>query len=189
MPALISLNQIRDNNPSGLPCKNGWVTLLKGLGKTAADDELFPITFVLDNNGVEDAFWCVDCLRGYDYAVFNLKADVVESVLHIFEEEYPNDPCVRDCITVTRAFALGEVTLDDLRVAQDFAWDAESNAAGADLLAASFVAESAAVSDMYNTSRTAAAAAVFTAESEDGQDAARDAELQKQSEMFRKWLG
>jgi hypothetical protein len=56
-----------------------------------------------------------------------LACDIAESVLGIFEAEYPRDMRPRECIEVARRFAVGEAT-DEERVA---AWDAAGGAAWA----------------------------------------------------------
>ena len=205
MTVMITLNQIRHNHPTGLPCKDGWTKLLRGLGKNEADDEQFPLVFVLENNGIDDALWCVECLRGHDYAVFNLKADIAKSVLHIFEKERPNDTRVRDCISATRAFANGEITRDELASARDAAWDAalatESYAARVAALAAARdaawdAARDAAAATASAAARDAAAAtasaaagdAAWSAAGDAAWDAARATERAKQELMFRKWF-
>ena len=169
MTIYITLNEIRNNHPDGRPCKEGWTKLLQGLGKTEADDEPFPITFVMENNGLDDALWCVECLRGQDYAVYNLKADIAESVLNIFEQERPDDTRVRDCITATRAFAKKELN------------DAQSAARSA--------ARAVACGAARDAARAAARAAARDDEWDPAWDSAWSSERDKQVRMFRKWFG
>ena len=45
----ITLNKIRAHSP----CATGWQKLLGSKGKTSADDEEFPLTDVLDSNGLD----------------------------------------------------------------------------------------------------------------------------------------
>ena len=49
-----TLNRIRAYRP----CETGWAKLLKGLGKTQADDEALPYARILEINGLDDALWC-----------------------------------------------------------------------------------------------------------------------------------
>ncbi len=58
---LITLNKIRAHSP----CAEGWQKLLSRKGKTSADDIEFPLTDVLDSNGLNDTFWCLQCLPEY----------------------------------------------------------------------------------------------------------------------------
>jgi hypothetical protein len=57
-----TLNQIRLHEP----CRDGWEKLLRGLGKTAADDETLWIDQILDSNGLDDALWCLRAIEGCD---------------------------------------------------------------------------------------------------------------------------
>ena len=49
-----TLNRIRAQGP----CREGWEKLLKGLGKTAADDEPLAFSKIAEINGLDDALWC-----------------------------------------------------------------------------------------------------------------------------------
>jgi len=51
-------------------------------------------------------------------------ADCAEHVLHLYEARHPGDSRVRDCIAVSRRFALGLATRSDLAAAEDAAGDA-----------------------------------------------------------------
>ncbi len=57
-----TLNKIRAHSP----CQDGWTKLLRGLNKTAADDEIIWIDTVLDINGIDDALWCLRAVEGCD---------------------------------------------------------------------------------------------------------------------------
>ena len=161
MPVLITLNQIRKNSP----CESGWVKLLSGLKKTEADDVPFPISFILDNNGIDDANWCLGCLEGHDREIHSYMADIAESVLHIFEKERPDDMRPRLAIQAKRDYADGKISREE--------WDAACAAAGD-------AARDAARDAAGDAARDAACAAAW--------DAAWDAEQKKQAEMFRKWF-
>jgi len=67
---------------------------------------------ILDSNGVEDAFWALRCWGYKDYCL--LLADVAESVLHIWEEEYPDDDRTRRCIEGIRLFHAVKLTGKEL---------------------------------------------------------------------------
>ena len=51
---------------------------------------------VLNSNGIIDAVWILKTQKYKDVCLFN--ADVAESVLHIFEDEYPGDNGPRKAI-------------------------------------------------------------------------------------------
>ena len=50
-----TLNKIRKYRP----CTDGLVKLLDHLNKTKADDELLPLSVILQSNGLDDALWCL----------------------------------------------------------------------------------------------------------------------------------
>lgn len=176
MPVLITLNQIRKNKP----CKNGWERLFKAQGKTSPDNVPFPITDVLDSNGIDDAHWCLDCLKGYDREKYHYLADIAESVLHVFEKAYPDDMRPRRSIQDMRDFADGKISKKRMNATRnatetilwaavmDDEWDAAIDAVWA---------------TTWDTTWDAATAARRAAEGGGG------AERQKQEYMFRKWFG
>ena len=57
-----TLNEIRAKSP----CSSGWAKLLKHLGKTTADDASLSIVTILDSNGLDDALWCLQAVKGRD---------------------------------------------------------------------------------------------------------------------------
>ena len=71
---------------------------------------------VLDSNGIKDAVRALKTQDYKDYCLF--LANVAESVLHLFEEKYPNDQRPRKCIEGIRLWYAGEISdkeLDKLR--------------------------------------------------------------------------
>jgi hypothetical protein len=121
-----TLNAIREHNP----CTDGWQKLLKFLGKTEADDEPLSIPTILESNGIDDALWALRAVEGKDKEIRLMAADFAESVLHLFEAEYPTDDRPRKAIQAARDYANGLITLEQLnaartaRTARDIAWDA-----------------------------------------------------------------
>jgi hypothetical protein len=78
---MISLNTIRRN----LPCTSGWRALLAGQAKSYADDELFPVSAILDSNNFLDTVWTLRCLPEHDnlwrkYAVWLTRLYLGESI-------------------------------------------------------------------------------------------------------------
>jgi len=158
-----TLNKIKAHNP----CKESWVKFLKHKEKTEADDEPVKLTEILEVMGIKDAIWCLKTLEGRDREIRLFACDCAESVLHLYEKEYPNDSRVRDCIEAARKYAIGEI---DIGVLRD-AWTAASAAAW-DARAAAWAAARAAAWDAW------------TAASD-----ARAAETEKQKELFIKYFG
>jgi hypothetical protein len=116
MTCCTTLNRIREHSP----CKNGWEKLLRHLGKTGADDELLPLSVIMESNGLDDALWCcrsVDYDRAWRlYAVW-----CARQVQHLMK-----DPRSLHALDVAQAFASGTATRDQLKSA----WAAALAAAG-----------------------------------------------------------
>jgi len=62
MDAQLPINTTLAAIRSYSPCEDGWVKLLKHLGKTTADDEPLAFSTILTSNGVDDALWCLRAL-------------------------------------------------------------------------------------------------------------------------------
>ena len=124
-----TLTKIRDCHP----CEDSWVQLLAGLGKTKADDDPLPMTDILRICGLADCLWATRSLPEHDKTWRLLACDYADNMLHLFEDKYPDDSRPRDCIAVSRRFALGDATSDELEAARGgAAWAAaDAWAAGA----------------------------------------------------------
>ncbi|QRZ14694.1 hypothetical protein JWJ88_17165 [Paracoccus methylovorus] len=153
------------------PCDEGWIKLLKHLGKTKADDEPLDLLTVLNSNGLDDALWVLsygapDCER----LARHYQAWCVDQVLPIFEAECPNDSRVRDQIAMLRN---DDATYEEREAARAAAWSAARAAAGD-------AAWAAAWSAAWSAARAAARAAAG--------DAAGDAAWAAQGRQLRKML-
>jgi len=148
-----TLNEIKAH----YPCTSGWEILLKSLGKTKADDDPVSLEYILKSNGIKDAVWCLRC---FDYKVYCLfLADIAESVLPIYEEEYPGNNAPRVAIESIRLFESGEITSSELMdaayAADAAAYDAAyaaayaADAAYAAYAAAAYAADAAAYAAAY----------------------------------------
>jgi len=168
MTELLTLNAIRAQEPSpGI-----WRKLLAYLGKTAADDAPLSMLTVLDSNGLDDALWCLRCVKGRDGAIRLLACDFAQSVAH-----FNADPRVQAAIDVARRYAVGNATVGErwmaYGAAYDAAWDARA-AAEAAARAAAYAAADAAASDAAWAAAYAAADAAEAA-AEAAYDAAHNA--------------
>jgi len=123
-----TLNRIRTHNPG----KSGWETLLKNKGKAQAGDEDFPLSDIVESNGLTDAFWCLRCHPEHDnlwrlYAVW-----CAEQVKHLM-----TDARSISALEVAKRHAQGRATDGELDAAAGAAaraaWDAAGAAAGAKL--------------------------------------------------------
>ena len=121
MKAVTTLSKIRAH----APCASGWTTLLKGLGKTAADDEPLELVRVLEINGLDDALWALRACDGIDRAARLYACDMAAAVAHL-----ANNARCDTAIAVARRFANGTATSDELDAARDAARDAAWYAAG-----------------------------------------------------------
>ena len=176
-----TLNRIRLCHP----CEESWKTLLTFLNKTEADNEELSIRTILDVCGVSDAIWALRAVEGHDKEIRLFACDCVESVLHIFESEYPNDSRPRIAIETARRYANGQATKQELDAARSASWDAVSDAAwDAAWDAVWYAARSAAMSASWYAVLDAASDASWNAAS----DAASDDELEKQKEFLLKYI-
>lgn len=70
---------------------------------------------ILNRNGVKDAYWALKTQDYKDYCL--ILADVAESVLYIFEAEYPSDNRPRKAIEAIRKYKNEEISLEELKAA------------------------------------------------------------------------
>jgi hypothetical protein len=147
------------------PCKDGWTRLLAHLGKTKADDEPLDLMTVLNSNGLDDAIWVLSYAMPDNRLTRHFQAWCAEQVLHLYEEEYPDDPRVRDQINMLR-------NDDATDAARDAAWGAAQAAARA---AARAEARAEARAAAWDVAQAAAWAAARAAAWDVARDAARDA--------------
>ena len=89
--------------------------------------------------------------------------DCAELVLPIYEKKYPDDKRVRNCIEVTRKWANGKATIEEVRQARRAAYAAAAAAyaAAADAYAAAYAAAAAADAAAYAAYAAYAAAAAY----------------------------
>ena len=166
-----TLIAIREHNP----CTNGWKKLLSHLEKTKADDELLPITTILDSNGVEDALWCLRAVGGRDREIRLYAVWCARQVQHLMADQRSIN-----ALDVAVRHANGMATDDELAAARAAAWAAARDAALAAAWDAAFAAAwAAALAAERDAARDAAWAAALAAERDAAlaaeRDAARDA--------------
>jgi hypothetical protein len=109
-----TLNKIREYSP----CHEGWIKLLRNLGKTKADDEPLAITTILDSNGLDDALWCLRAVDGNQREMRLYAVDCARSVQHL-------------ALDVAERHAFVLATDQELAAAWDAARDAAWDAARA----------------------------------------------------------
>ena len=149
-----TLNAIRAHEP----CRVGWEKLLASLGKTKADDAPLALRRVYESNGLDDALWCLRALpEEWESRVRLLVCDLVEPALAFVPEGE----------RVSRAYARGEASAEELAAARAAAWDA-GDAAWAAARAAAWAAARAAAWATRDAAMAAARAAAGAA-ARDGQ--------------------
>ena len=130
-----TLNHIRAHGP----CEGGWQKLLKGLGKTQADDDLLPYARIVEINGLDDALWCCEVEPKYDATWRLFAVWCARQVQHLMQ-----DPRSLAALDVAERFARGEATKQELAAARDAAGAAAGDAAGDAARAAAWAAARAA---------------------------------------------
>ena len=152
-PITITLNQIRAHHP----CHEGWAKLLTAQGKSAPDDMPFPLSSLLDSNGLADTLWALRCLPEHDALWRKYAVWCARQVEHLMTDE-------RSCtaLDVAWRYACGEATEEELGAAGAAADAAAGAAADAAAEAAWAAAEAARAA--AEAARAAAEAAWAAAE-------------------------
>ena len=115
-----TLNRIRAQSP----CTTGWTELLRGLGKTAADNEPLGFDVILGINGADDALWCLRAEPQHDRLWRMVAVRCARTVQHLM-----TDPRSAAALDVAERHAHGLATTAELATARDAAWDAAWDAA------------------------------------------------------------
>ena len=109
-------------NNLGHKCNRcNWEDVYNSLSKEQQTKDI-DFKFILESNGVKDTFWCLYTQPKKIRML--ISADVAESILHIYEEQYPNDMRVRNCIQGVRDYCDGKITQERLNVLKQDAADA-----------------------------------------------------------------
>jgi hypothetical protein len=176
-----TLNQIRAHSP----CRDGWEKLLRGLNKTAADDEIIWIDQVLDHNGFDDALWCLRAVEGCDREIRLFAVWCARRVQHLM-----TDPRSVEALDVVERHARGDASDEELSAAarSAAAAAAEWAAAAARASAWASAAEAAAAAAEWAAwaSAYAARAAAEAVAAEEAAWSARNTERAAQAEELRR---
>ena len=95
---------------------NNEVELCKYLADNLSEDTLnkeISVRYILKTNGATGALWLFDQLSD-EKTMHLFISDVAESVLHIFEEKYPEDKRPRQAIQARRDFVVGKIGKEGL---------------------------------------------------------------------------
>jgi hypothetical protein len=183
----ITLNQIRARDL----CADGWAKVLKAQGGTSADfDKPFPVSSILDSNGLDDTLWVLRCPPEHDNLWRLFAMWCARQVQHLMA-----DPRSTEALDVAERHAKGLATDQELGAAADAAWVAARAAAWAVRAAGS--AAGAAAWDAWAAARAAAwgvrapmaaGAAGAAGAARAAGDAAGDAMREKQAAKLRQIL-
>lgn len=114
-----TLNKIWGRRPG----KGTWEKLLAHLGKTRADNAPIDIATILQNNGLDDALWCLRAVEGHDREIRLYSIWCARQVQPLIGDK-PND----EALDVAERFANGLADLQELEAAVEavgrFAGDA-----------------------------------------------------------------
>ncbi len=158
MKIYTTLNQIKNH----IPCEYGWELLLLSLNKTEADNEPIDLLSILESNGVCDCIWAFRTTE--DYLIYRLiAADIAESVLYLFEKEYPNDDRPRKAIQAAKDFANELIDIKDLAASATSAVRAENAARATRAISATRAANAASAASAASATRVANAASAVSA--------------------------
>lgn len=115
-----TLNRIRAHGP----CREGWEKLLKGLSKTAGDDEPLAFSRIAEINGIDDALWCcrAEPQEAKTWRLFAVWC--ARQVQHLMA-----DPRSTAALDVAERYVNGNATDGELAAARAAAWDAARAAA------------------------------------------------------------
>ena len=194
--ATISLNSLLVH----APCRSGLASFKVKFGHLDPEAPV-PLLACLESNSVRDVIWALRAVHQDISAVIPLiAADFAESVLHLFEEKFPDDDRPRKAIEAARSGDRGKAkgAVDAARAAASQATDAadDADADDADAAAAAYAARAAAYAAVYADAAAdatayaaAQAAAVAAARATASTAAAADAaECNKQAETLRKYF-
>lgn len=169
-----TLNKIRAHNP----CSDGWVKLLRYLGKTQADDEPLALATILDSNGLDDALWCLRAVDGHEREMRLYAVWCARQVQRLMD-----DPRSLAALDVAERHANGRASDEELAAARNAAMAAAGAAAsGAARDAAGAAAWFEAAAAAWEAAWVAAAAAAWDA----AWDAAGAAAKTAQTAEFRR---
>lgn len=117
-----TLNKIKAHGP----CSGGWKKLLTHLNKTRADDELLPLSIILESNGLDDTLWTLRTLPEYNNLWRKYAVWCARQVQHLMTDQRS-----LNALDVAEKHADGLATDTELAAARDAARDAAWDAAWA----------------------------------------------------------
>ena len=160
--AMITLRQILDAGP----CTDGWRKVRKANGGTKADyTKSFPLSSILDSNGLEDTLWALRCLPDDSQLWRRFAWWCASSVVHLSIDED-----AQFNLDVIDAYIKGDATDEQLK-AVSIASAAASYAAASDARYASYASHAASSADLSGQTASAAASDARYAARDDASEA------------------
>ena len=110
----LSLNEIREQSP----CKQGWEKLLKSKKNTHRNEQ-FPLSDIIDSNGLNDTLWCLRVRPEHSNLWRKYAVWCARQVEHLMTDERS-----KDALNIAWRHSEGEATDEELAAAEDAAEDA-----------------------------------------------------------------
>ena len=125
-------------------CADGFSQLKESLGKYHSDTDLIPLTHIIESNGLQDALWALkSTVEDSEYLAREFAIFCARQALPFYEDKYPDDFRVRDCIDATERYNNKEITLEELEVFRNAARSATRSARASWVYTAESSAEAA----------------------------------------------
>ena len=159
-------------------CESRYSHLVGALGPEWGDNTPINLLAILKHNGIEDCLWALCATdQNCDMVERLMEADFAETVLPIYERDYPGDTRPRAAIQAARDYAHGRIGDAARAAAMDAAWAAAGAAAMDAAMAAARAAAMAAAWD-----------AAWAAARDAAMDAAWAAAWDAQADIIRRYL-
>ena len=166
------------------PCTKGWKTLLRGLGKTGADNEPLAYSRILEICGLADAVWTLRAEPQLEREWRIMAVKFARTVQHLMEDKRSID-----ALDTAEKYAKGQATKQELDAAYAAATAAYDAAYAAAAYAASAAAHAAYATAAYAASAYAAAAAYAAATDAAAAYAAATASYAQREKIFLDVVG
>ena len=172
-----TLKRIKAHDPCGQEkgSDTGWGRLRSYLGERYPEDQEINLLTILESNGISDMFWAFRAVQQDEQVAKRIAVELAiafsESVLSIFEKEYPEDHTPRKAIEAAKTWLM-DPTDENREKAR----------------AAANAAASAAEIALYAAANAAYAAAYAARAANAAYAAANAAEYQKQIETIKTHL-
>ena len=107
-----TLKRIKAHDPCGQEkgSDTGWGRLRSYLGERYPEDQEINLLTILESNGISDMFWAFRAVQQDEQVAKRIAVELAiafsESVLSIFEKEYPEDHTPRNAIEAAKTWLI-----------------------------------------------------------------------------------